>query len=234
MKRASVMFAVMACFVYVGCNQQEPIGKTVSAQEEKTTVTETTAPVQPAAKTESGSLLIDDFEGVISGGPEGTVDYGSGNNAVVEVSAAGDIKQSGEQSLKVTFDSPAESHMWIARGFGLDAKNAAWLKDAAAIDWAQYNAFSFYMYGSDSKAQVAFDIKDSGNEIWRFLTTDDFTGWKQIICPFSAFSVRGDWQPDNADKNGTIDFPVKSYQFEPRPVSKGTLYFDKVELIKQD
>ncbi len=175
-------------------------------------------------------LLIDDFEGAISGGPEGTVDYGAGNGSSVELTASTDIKHSGKQSIKVTFDAIQNGYMWIARGFGLDVKNAGWLVKPEDIKWNDYNAISFYMYGSDSKTQVAFDIKDKGNEIWRFMTEDNFTGWKQIVCPFKDFVARDDWQPDNADKNGVLDFPIKSYQFEPRPEAKGTLYFDQVEL----
>jgi hypothetical protein len=176
------------------------------------------------------TLLIDDFEGTISGGPEGTVDYGAGNGSSVEVTAATDIAHSGKQSIKVDYDAVPDGYMWIARGFGLDAKNAAWLVKPEEIKWNEYNAISFYMYGVDSKVKVAFDIKDSGNEIWRFMAEDNFKGWKQIVCPFKDFIVRDDWQPDSADKNGTLDFPIKSYQFEPRPEAKGTLYFDQVEL----
>jgi hypothetical protein len=86
------------------------------------------------------------------------------------------------------------------------------------------------MYGNDSKTRVAVDLKDSGNEMWRIIVTDDFKGWKQVVCPLKDFFARSDWQPDNADKNGAIDFPLKSYQFEPLAVAKGTLYFDDVEL----
>jgi len=175
-------------------------------------------------------LLLDDFEGAISGGPEGTVDFGAGNGSSVDVSAAGDIKYSGNQSLKVTYDAVPDGYMWVARGFGLDAKNTAWLVKPQDVDWKKYKGFSFYTYGSDSKAQIAFDIKDNGNEIWRFMLEDNFKGWKKITAAFSEFFARSDWQPDNADKNGTIDFPIKSFQFEPRPVAKGTIYFDRVEL----
>jgi hypothetical protein len=122
--------------------------------------------------------------------------------------------------------------MWMARGVNLDARNAQWLVKPEDIKWSEYNTFSFYMYGSDAKTKVAFDIKDNGNEIWRFMVEDNFIGWKQVVCPFSAFFARDDWQPDNADKNATLDYPIKSYQFEPRPEAKGTLYFDTVELIK--
>ena len=176
-------------------------------------------------------LLIDDFEGAITGGPEGTVDFGAGSGSTLDVTAAADIKNSGNQSIKASFDAVSGGYMWIARGFGLDAKNTAWLVKPEDIDWSKYKGISFYMYGSDSKTQVAFDVKDNTGELWRFITTDDFKGWKRIICPFSEFQVRGDWQPSSADKNGVLDFPLKSFQFEPRPVAKGVLYFDTVELV---
>jgi len=178
-------------------------------------------------------LLLDDFEGKIIGGQDGTVDFGAGNGSTVEVVAANDIKYSGEQSLRVVYNAVAGGYMWIARGFDLDAKNANWLIKPQDIDWKNYNAFSFYMYGSDSKAKIAFDIKDNGNEMWRFMVEDNFKGWKRIICPFNEFFARGDWQPDSADKNANLDFPIKSFQFEPRPEAKGTVYFDYVELVKK-
>jgi len=178
-------------------------------------------------------LLIDDFEGVISGGLDGTVDFGAGGGSSVEVTADTNLKYSGKQSLKVIYDAISGGYMWVARGFDLDAKNTAWLVKPQDIDWAKYKAFSFYMYGNNSKAQIAFDIKDNGNEMWRFIVEDNFKGWKQIILTFNEFFARSDWQPDNADKNATLDFPIKSFQFEPRPEAKGTLYFDDVELMNK-
>lgn len=177
------------------------------------------------------ALLIDDFEGAISGGPSGTVDFGAGNGSTLQVSAATDIQQSGNQSIKVDFDAAAGGYMWVARGKGLDAKNAGWLFKPEDILWDKYNAISFYMYGTASNAEVAFDIKDNGSETWRFLVKDDFKGWRQVSCAFNKFFVRDDWQPDSADKNGQLDFPLKSFQFEPRPPAKGALYFDAVTLI---
>lgn len=181
---------------------------------------------------QGNGLLLDDFEGAISGGLDGTVDFGSGNGSSVEVTASTEITHSQKQSLKVTFDAVSGGYMWVARGYGLDASNAGWLVKPEEIKWDEYGSFSLYMYGSGSKANIAFDIKDNGNEIWRFMVEDNFTGWKQIICPFKDFVARDDWQPDSADNNLNLDFPVKSFQFEPRPESKGTIYFDKVELIK--
>lgn len=178
-------------------------------------------------------LLIDDFEGAVSGGPSGTVDFGTGNGSTLEVTASTDIKQSGNQGIKVDFDAVEGSYMWVARGNGLDAKNAGWLVKQEDIAWDKYSAISFYMYGTGSNVNVAFDIKDNGNEVWRFMVTDDFKGWKQVVCAFNEFFVRDDWQPDSSDKNGQLDLPLKSYQFEPRPPAKGTLYFDAVALIEK-
>jgi len=179
------------------------------------------------------ALLLDDFEGLVLGGPDGTVDFGSGGGSTVEVSAETQIKQSGNQSLKAVYNAVTGGYMWVARGSGLDVKNAGWLVSPESIDWPKFNAVSFYVFGSNSGARVAFDVKDKGLEVFRFLTTDDFTGWKQIVAPFSEFSARSDWQPDSAEKNGALDFPLKSYQFEILPEAKGTLFFDKVELANK-
>jgi len=182
---------------------------------------------------EQKTLPIDDFECSISGGQSGTVDFGSGNGSSVEVVAANDIIHSGKQSIKVTYDAVPDGYIYVARGADLDAANAGWLKKPEEIAWEQYGAISFYMYGTDSKTDIAFDVKDSGNEMWRFMVKDDFKGWKKVVAAFDQFIVRDDWQPQNADKNAKLDFPIKSFQFEPRPPSKGTLYFDEVVLVEK-
>ena len=179
------------------------------------------------------NLLLDDFEMAVSNGPEGTVDFGAGNGSSVQVTAATDIKNSGNQSLKVVYNAVPGGYIYVARGLGLDAKNANWAIKPSDIKWAEYSGISFYVYGTNSKAKIAFDIKDNGGEIWRFITEDDFVGWKKVVCSFDKFIVRDDWQPMDADKNGQLDFPIKVFQFEPLPPSKGTLYFDTVELVEK-
>jgi len=183
--------------------------------------------------TQEKNLVLDDFEISVSGGPQGTVDFGAGNGSNVEVTQATDIKNTGDKALKVVYDAVPGGYIYVARGTGLDAKNANWTLKPEDIKWENYSAISFYMYGTDSKAKIAFDIKDNGGEIWRFVTEDNFKGWKQIVCKFDKFMVRDDWQPENADKNGKLDFPIKIFQFEPLAGSKGTLYFDTVELVKK-
>ena len=175
-------------------------------------------------------LLIDSFEGEINAQ---TVDFGAGPNSSIKVEASKDIKFCGDQSLKVEYELAPSSYMWVARGFNIDVKGAAkWLIKPQEINWKKYNAFSFYMYGSNSQGVVAFDIKDSKNEMWRFIVKDNFQGWKEIICPLDKFFPRGDWQPDNAETNQVLDFPIVSFQFEPRLPGKGVYYFDCVSLIR--
>jgi len=182
---------------------------------------------------EGYNLVLDDFEMAVSGGADGTVDFGAGNGSSVQVSGATDIKNSGAQALKVDYEAVGGGYIYVARGAGLDAKNANWVLKPSDIKWEEYSGISFYIYGSDSKAKIAFDIKDTAGEIWRFITDDDFVGWKKIVVSFDKFIVRDDWQPMDADKNGVLDFPIKIFQFEPLPGTKGTLYFDTVELVKK-
>ena len=182
---------------------------------------------------ENTPLVIDDLEIGVIGGPDGTVDFGAGNGSSVTVASASESFHGGKLALKITYDAVAGGYIYVARGEGLDAKNAGWDIKPDKIDWNKYKAIAFHMYGNDSKGQIAFDFKDSGNEIWRYMVTDDFKGWKQVVCPFDQFIARSDWQPDNAEKNIAIDFPLKNYQVEPLPESKGVLYFDTVQLIEK-
>jgi hypothetical protein len=176
-------------------------------------------------------LILDNFEGEIISGPEGTIDAGSGSGSSVSVSGDKTNKQAGEQSLKIDFDAISGGYIWVARGYNLDVKGAAaWLVEPEKVQWESYGAISFYMFGSDSKMRMAFDVKDSGGEMFRFMVTDDFKGWKQIVCSFSQFFPRGDWQPPTATVNGLLEFPVKSFQFEPIAIAKGTVNIDEVAL----
>ncbi len=175
-------------------------------------------------------LMLDSFEGKID---KSTVDFGAAEKSSVEVFADKDKKVCGEQSLKIVYTLRPSGYMWVARGYNLDVKGAAcWEVRPEEINWSKYNAISVYMYGRNSGGVVAFDIKDAGGEMWRFLLDDDFTGWKEIICPFEQFFVRKDWQPQSAEKNEKLDFPIMSFQFEPRLPGSGVYWFDCVKLVK--
>ena len=175
-------------------------------------------------------LLIDSFEGNIN---NQTVDFGASEGSSLTVEAEKTLKVCQEQAIKLSYELKPSGYMWAARGFNLDVKGAAqWIVKPEKIDWNKYNAISVFMYGSNSGGVVAFDIKDAGREMWRFLLEDNFTGWKEMVLPFSKFFLRRDWQPQNADRNETLDFPIMSFQFEPRLSGiKGTYYFDCVKLV---
>jgi hypothetical protein len=180
----------------------------------------------------SNILVIDDFEGEIA--PR-TIDFVSGGGSELRVRPSKDIKYSGKQALKLEYDSVEGGYMWVARGYDLDVEGAGrWLKKPTEINWPDYQAFGFYMYGQNSGDMLAVDLVDADSEHFRFMVNDDFEGWKEVICPFNDFFVRDDWQPDKAQKNGRLDFPVKAFQFEPRSIAKGSFYLDCVHLIKKE
>lgn len=182
---------------------------------------------------ESGpkEVLFDDFEGVLN---SETVDFGAGEGSSLEVKADKELKVSGEQSLRIDYYLKPSSYMWVARGYNLDVKGAAkWLVEPQNINWKKYKAISINMYGRNSGGVIAFDIKDAQEEIWRFLLDDDFEGWKEIICPFSQFFARRDWQPEHADRNEILNFPIKSFQLEPRLPGNGICNFDCVKVVKK-
>jgi hypothetical protein len=175
-------------------------------------------------------ILIDSFEGEIN---STTVDFGAKEGSSLKVEADKTFKVCGEQSLKVDYDLKPSGYMWVARGYNLDVKGAAkWLVAPQKIKWRKYDAFVIYMYGRNSEGVIAFDIKDSGGEMWRFLIDDDFRGWKEVVCPFNEFFVRKDWQPQEAERNEVLDFPIMSFQIEPRMPQKGVYYFDCIKIVK--
>ncbi len=176
----------------------------------------------------NNELAIDSFEGDLN---PTTVDFGASKDSFVKVTADGGIKICGNQSMKVEYDLKSSGYMWIARGYNLDVKGAnKWLVSPDKISWAKFNAFSIYMYGAGTNGIIAFDIKDRYGEMWRFILDDNFKGWKEIICPFSEFFARTDWQPEKATKNDLLDFPIMSFQFEPRTPGKNVFYFDRITL----
>jgi hypothetical protein len=44
--------------------------------------------------------------------------------------------------------------------------------------------------------------------------------------------VRRDWQPEGAVLNGLMDYPLTSFQFEPKDLGSGTLYADCVKFVE--
>ena len=130
--------------------------------------------------------------------------------------------------------------MYCARGYGLHlvkdsstwmGGRAGWITPPDKIKWENYDAFSVFIRG-DHNGRVAIDLSDAHAEMWRHIVKVDYKGWRRFIIPFNDFSVRRDWQPAKAIQNRVMDFPIKSFQFEPKDPGEGTLYIDCVKLIK--
>jgi hypothetical protein len=177
----------------------------------------------------AGPLLIDDFEGKTN---KETVDFGAGNDSFIDVRAAKDIVNTGEQSLMISYKVVPSGYMWTARGYGLDVKGAGqWLTQPEKIKWQKYEGFSFYIHSEKKGIILAFDVKDRDNEMWRKVFTLKDTGWHKIEIPFDKMFTRTDWQPGQAVLNEELDFPIKSYQLEVVSLGEGTLHIDTVELF---
>ncbi|MFI9154798.1 glycoside hydrolase family 3 protein [Streptomyces sp. NPDC053367] len=69
-----------------------------------------------------------------------------------------------------------------------------------AHDWSAHKGVRLWWEGHGTGRSIAFELKDGGangeaSELWTTSFADDFTGWKQIELPFSAFTYRTDYQP---------------------------------------
>jgi len=185
------------------------------------------------AQTEK-ELLLDSFEGELN---SRTVDFGAGDDSLIEVDASTELKVCGAQSMKIKYDLKPGGYIWIVRRDEADKSKSKkegniWLVNPRKIDWEKYDALSLQMYGRKSNAIITFGIKDVKGEIWRFIILDDFKGWKEVVCPFSQFYAHRGQQPQNAEFNKILDFPIKSFLIEPNIPGEGVYYFDCVKLIK--
>lgn len=178
----------------------------------------------------SQEVPLDSFEGAIN---KKTVDFGSSKDTKIVVTAAKDKKVCGNQSLQIEYDLNPSGYMYCARGYGLNVFGSVWEgPKPPEITWDKFDGISVQVYGSKS-GDIAMDVKDGGGEMWRYLIQDDFNGWKEVFIPFFLFKVREDWQPSTADGNKILDFPIQSFQFEPRKPGPGKVNFDCVKIVKE-
>ena len=107
-------------------------------------------------------------------------------------------------------------------------------------DWSAYNAISFWFLGSNTGAEVQFEIFDNRNpeldgdsaERWFYRFVDDSDDWKLVEIPFEAFERRSDWQPDGAPDDGLNLDAVSGYAFGlPAGVGSNVALVDDVQLF---
>jgi len=129
--------------------------------------------------------------------------------------------------LRVVYDIPSGSY----GGFSDNL--------AEPQDWSAYGGFSFWVKGSGSAARVQFEIKDGGAdgenaELWESSFIDDFTDWREIRTPFSAFTRRTSYQPPGAPNDGSLNLTQMWGWAVNLPASgSGTMLFDDAMVYGQ-
>ena len=126
--------------------------------------------------------VIADFEG---GVPAGWFQYGDGGTTVnVSVPTIPDndpLALPGQVGDNDVLSVVANVPTWAGFGAGL----------SPVQNWSDYDALSFWFYGSNSGDihEVEIQTATAGNR--RAIFADDFTGWRQIILPFHTFGAGG-------------------------------------------
>ena len=108
-----------------------------------------------------------------------------------------------EANMVLTVTGDIASWGGFTRAF---TDGTAWI----TADWREYNAFSFWLYGTGSGASLQIEIFDNRNpdmsgdtaERYFYRVTDDHNGWQQITIPFALFQRRTDFQPNGAPDDG--------------------------------
>jgi hypothetical protein len=139
--------------------------------------------LQVQSQLQAAFPIIADFEG---GVPGGWFVYGDWGNIAIDtvISTISDTDslalpgQIGSNDvLSVTADVPT----WAGFGAGL----------SPVQDWSDYDAISFWYYGEALDTTHEFEIQTVSSDNRRATFVDDFTGWRQVILPFSTFGAGG-------------------------------------------
>ncbi len=166
-------------------------------------------PAVPAAA--AGSIA--DFEGGVPAGWFVYGDWGAGAAVDTTVPTIGDTDslalpgQVGNNDiLSVTANVPT----WAGFGAAL----------SPVQNWSDYNALSFWFYGENSGTIHEFEIQTVAGDDRRATFVDDFSGWRQIVLPFTTFGAGGAYDVSQVDNwvfvlDGTV----------------GSFHMDNLELV---
>ncbi|GHE73660.1 hypothetical protein GCM10014715_29940 [Streptomyces spiralis] len=107
--------------------------------------------------------------------------------------------------------------------------------DRPAHDWSAHQGIRFWWDGQDNGRKIAFEIKDGGangeaSELWTTSFTDDFSGWKQVVLPFTDFTYRTDYQPVGGIDHVLGLTQMWGYALTLPAGTKGDFAMDDVEL----
>ncbi len=111
---------------------------------------------------------------------------------------------------------------------------------AAPQDWSGAKALRFGFYGHNSGNRIRVEIFDNraagsttdSSERFEAILSDNFTGWRTMDLPWSAFIRRQDWQPVNAPNDGLTLRQVWGLDFSPL-AGQSSFQVDQIGLVYQ-
>ena len=168
----------------------------------------------------STSLMLDNFE---SGNLSAWVPFNDLNSTFnIALASPG---QAGQYALQL--DANITANGWGGAGKYFSTSQ----------NWSTYNNMDFWFYGNNTGSLLRVEILDnraSGSttdtsERFEYRFTDNFSGWKHFIVPWSAFTRRADWQPTGAPNDGFTKSAI--WGFNLSVISgKGTFRVDEIKL----
>jgi hypothetical protein len=181
----------------------------------------------PAAQAATGPI-IEDFE---ADPPTGFFEY-SGGGATLATSflTIGDTDPLARPG-QVGDNSVREAAFDVTVGFG--GYGVDFAAAGGSQDWSGFGGVSFWMYGTNSGNSYQFEIFDNGGasaERFDTLFTDDFTGWQQVVIPFSDFTRATDFQPGGAPDDGLTLTEMWGWAV-PLDGNAGTLIIDDIAIF---
>jgi len=179
------------------------------------------------------SLTIDDFEDgqLPSGTDSNGIDIGfftwMGGGGTTEITTT---LQATNTVLQMDSVVPSGGWAGMTHHFENEAVDT-WVSQ----DWSDYQAVSFWVYGTNTGKTLFFEVQDNRNpgstvddtEIWNYTFLDNFSGWKRFEVMFADFNRKdiGNGAPND-------DFTlteVHGWAFGTTEYA-GTLYLDNVQI----
>ncbi len=156
------------------------------------------------APTATGQTILVDFE---SGLPAGWFIFNGGGATVsantLTVADSDPLARPGQIGDNTVLESTFDATTGFA-GFG-----DAFESTSGPQDWTSFTGVSFWFYGSGTGQSLQFEIQDNRSDpatdtAERFDVNflDDFSGWQQVVIPFSDFTHATDFQPGGAPDDG--------------------------------
>ena len=135
--------------------------------------------------------ILADFEG---GVPANWFAYAANgaqilNTAVITVPDTDPLALPGQVGSNSILSVTANISEWA--GFGAALKPVQ--------DWSDYDAVSFWFYGENISTTHEFEIQTVAAGDRRVSFVDNFTGWRQLVFPFSTFGAGGAYDVSQVD-----------------------------------